>query len=100
MKSLLQAFNSSFEQQKKDAVNLYIGKAKSPYVMNTKRKKKNKQRLGNKWDTTEFTNIYIMRIPKKRRETGNNLSNLIRLVFFFKGLLKLVYHRKMFLDNF
>lgn len=28
MKSLLQAFNSSFEQQKKDAVNLYIGKAK------------------------------------------------------------------------
>ena len=78
MKSLLQAFNSSFEQQKKDAVNLYIGKAKSPYVMNTKRKKKNKQRLGNKWDTTEFTNIYIMRIPKKRRETGNNLSNLMR----------------------
>jgi len=37
MKSLLQAFNSSFEQQKKDAVNLYIGKAKSPYVMNTKK---------------------------------------------------------------
>lgn len=42
MKSLLQGFNSSFKQQKKDAVNLYIGKAKSPYVMNTKRKKKNR----------------------------------------------------------
>ena len=43
MKSLLQGFNSSFKQQKKDAVNLYIGKAKSPYVMNTKRKKKNRE---------------------------------------------------------
>lgn len=78
MKSLLQGFNSSFEQQKKDAVNLYIGKSKSPYVMNTKRKKKNKQSLWNKWNTTECTNICIMRKLKKRREIANNFSNLMR----------------------
>ena len=33
MKSLLQGFNSSFEQQKKDAVNLYIGWQSTPVFL-------------------------------------------------------------------
>ena len=39
MKNLLEGFNSSFEQQKKEVANLNIGKLKSPYVMSTKIKK-------------------------------------------------------------